>query len=280
MTRHNHATLAQDTDSEDALVATAQEALNQCRWVVGECAAKWTERYARGRTDADFGILIGLSGDQVYQRRRVWEMFAQVRQNYMSLKWSHFYAAIAWDDAEECLQWAEEMRSTVAEMKAWRRARRGEDLTTAAVDDFGTGPAGFLSTETAWVQDPGEFRGDAGRGGSRVGGSGGSGAGGSEEEMTLAGVARQVEGGGEYSPFRQGAGAPAPKEQGSRAGTPEHAQPTAEQLVKRMTSTLERCTKILTPEFRREFRKLPEPVRERLVKSVNELHAQITEYLG
>src|SRR6266403_2119130 len=51
-------------ESEEQLVSRAQDAVSQCRWVVGECAARWTERYARGRTDGDFAALIGLSGDQ------------------------------------------------------------------------------------------------------------------------------------------------------------------------------------------------------------------------
>src|SRR5262249_22959964 len=113
-------------ESEEQLINTALEAVSQCRWVVGECAAKWTQRYARGRTDADFGALIGVSGDQVFQRRRVWETFAALRGDFPLLKWSHFYAALTWDDALESLRWAAEMEATVAEMRAWRRAQRGE----------------------------------------------------------------------------------------------------------------------------------------------------------
>src|SRR5215831_6772102 len=77
-------------ESEEQLVSRAQEAVSHCRWVVGECAARWTERYARGRTDGDFAVLIGLTGDQVYQRRRVWETFAEARGDFSRLKWSHF----------------------------------------------------------------------------------------------------------------------------------------------------------------------------------------------
>ena len=40
-----------------------------------------------------------------------------------------FSPIATWDDAPECLQWADENQATVAEMKAWRRALRGEDLT-------------------------------------------------------------------------------------------------------------------------------------------------------
>ena len=90
-------------------------------------------------TDADFAALVGLSADQIFQRRRVSETFADVRADFALLKWSHFYAATRWDDAAECLQWADENEATVAEMKAYRRALHGEDLTTDAdpePDDF------------------------------------------------------------------------------------------------------------------------------------------------
>src|SRR4029077_11380043 len=102
-------------ESEEQLVTRAQEAVSLCRWVVGECASTWTQRYARGRTDGDFAVLIGLSGDQVYQRRRVWDTFAALRDEFETLKWSHFYAALNWDDARDCLSWADETHSTVAE---------------------------------------------------------------------------------------------------------------------------------------------------------------------
>ena len=103
-------------DSEEQIISRAQSAVSQCNWVVGECAAAWTEKYAKGRTDADFAALVGLSADQIYQRRRVAETFADVRESFPSLKWSHYYVALKWDDAPECLQWAEENEATVAEM--------------------------------------------------------------------------------------------------------------------------------------------------------------------
>ena len=104
----------QETRSEEELVSVAQTAVSRCNWVVGACAAQWTRKFARGRTDADFGAMVGLSSDQVYQRRRVWETFGDVHGDYPSLKWSHFYVALTWDDAPECLQWAEENQATVA----------------------------------------------------------------------------------------------------------------------------------------------------------------------
>ena len=41
-----------------------------------------------------FGAMVGLSSDQVYQRRRVWETFGDVSESYPSLKWSHFSSVV------------------------------------------------------------------------------------------------------------------------------------------------------------------------------------------
>ncbi|MGE5193100.1 MAG: type II toxin-antitoxin system RelE family toxin [Deltaproteobacteria bacterium] len=257
-------------ESEELLVSRAQEALSHCRWVVGECAARWTERYARGRTDGDFAALIGLTGDQVYQRRRVWETFGGVRDEFPSLKWSHFYSALSWDDAHDCLRWAEETRSTVAEMRAWRRARRGEDLSVEAPDDEAIR---FLPGEPEFVHIPGE----PGRGQPRSEARAGAGTA-DDERAVLAGVARQGGAGGEdYTPFRPGAVTPPPREVPAETGTATAEPPSTEQLAKRLAATLERFVRLMTPQFRREFRKLPEPVRERFHKSVEELTAHVAE---
>ena len=158
-------------ETESQLVRTAQVAVSRCNWVVGRCAAEWTTRYARGRTDADFAALVGLSADQVFQRRRVWETFADVRDRYdddgklagggrKGLRWSHFYVALTWDDAPECLDWAAENEATVAEMKAFRRALHGEDLSEPAgrgpADDFAGDPSVIrLPTDPVPVRDVG-----------------------------------------------------------------------------------------------------------------------------
>lgn len=115
-------------DTEYQLIRTAQEAANSGNWIVGECACRWLHTYAKGRTDEQFGELIGLSRTQVQQRRQVWEEFGKIHARFKSITWTHFREALQWDDAEACLDWADECEATVAEMRAWRRAQRGEDL--------------------------------------------------------------------------------------------------------------------------------------------------------
>ena len=184
------------TESEEQIVARArQDAVQPMPLGSGECAATWTARYARGRTDNDFAVLIGISGDQVYQRRRVWETFREIRDEYPSLKWSHFYAALTWEDARDCLSWAEDTHSTVAEMRAWRRAQRGEDLS---VDPSEEETIQYIPSRPEYVQDPGEFGEEGPRSEPRSGGNGTE-----ADRAVLAGVARQA-GDEEYTPFGRG----------------------------------------------------------------------------
>ena len=124
-----------DSMTEDELVEEAVSVVSDCQWTVGQIASHWTKRFAKGRGDAAFGERLGISPDSVYQRRRVWETFADVRDQYPRLKWSHFLIALTWDDAADCLTWAEDMQATVSEMRAWRRAQRGEDLSVPETDE-------------------------------------------------------------------------------------------------------------------------------------------------
>jgi hypothetical protein len=52
---------------------------------------------------------------------------------------------------------------------------------------------------------------------------------------------------------------------------------TTEQLAKRFTNTVERFVKLMTPEFRREFRSLPAPVKERFLSAISELRERAAE---
>ncbi len=249
-------------ETEDQLIQRAQQALSRCNWEIGECAAQWTKRYARGRSDADFGALIGLSGDQVYQRRRVWETFSDVQEQYTALKWSHFYAALNWDDAAECLQWAQDMQATVAEMKAWRRAQHGEDLTAPAGEDAGVALSTLelLPAEAGVVRDPSEFE---------TGGGNGRRAGETRprEAAVQVGVAREA---GDYAPFGSAARGAAPSE----AAIADRAETSTETTLKRIATALERCDAALTPEVLQGFSQAPVKLRRRILKAIQDLNAK------
>jgi hypothetical protein len=254
-------------ETEEQLVQRAQQAVSRCNWEIGECAAAWTQRYARGRTDADFGALIGLSGDQVYQRRRVWETFSDVASRYERLKWSHFYAALNWDDAAECLQWADDMQATVAEMKAWRRAQHGEDLSSPAEDADDPGAlAGvdLLPVESGFVREPGATdRAAPGESRHRQGRD--------SEVAVLSGAARES-GGDDYAPFGASARGPAP------VSTADRPDPSAETVLRRLIAALERCDASLTPDALEAFGSLPAELQRRLFKSLDSLNSKLAGY--
>ncbi len=255
-------------ETEEQLIARAQGALSRCNWEIGECASKWTKKYARGRTDADFGVLIGLSGDQVYQRRRVWETFSDVSANYPKLKWSHFYAGLNWDDAAECLQWAADMDATVAEMKAWRRAQHGEDLTTTAdADDWGQGPGGssveLLSVESGLVRDPGKLT---------SGGRHRAGEARERDSATVTAATREAGSGDDYAPFGTRARGTAAGERS--ASTAERPAPSAEQALRRVITALERCDAALTPSVLEQFPSVPVKLRRQLLTAIDNLRAK------
>lgn len=143
MIDHKPATaiVQQADETERQLVERAIASLSSSNWDVGECASRWTVKFSNGRSDEQFGNLIGLSRSQVQLCRQVYETFGDVRDEYPSLKFNHFYVARGWDNSEECLAWAEENRASIAEMKAWRRMNGGEvddendHFATAIPDD-------------------------------------------------------------------------------------------------------------------------------------------------
>jgi len=252
-------------ETESQLISRAQFAVSQCNWVVGECASKWTQKYAKGRTDADFGQLVGLSGDQVYQRRRVWETFGDVRSDYPSLKWSHFYVALNWDDSSECLQWAEENEATIQELKTWRRALHGAD----AIDDSPPDPWGgdpnvsFVPTTPMPVRDvlePGADRPEQARDGE------------GRAPRETSEVA--------YAPFRSNAGSAPDAEDSPRSSENAKPEQDTEQIVKRLATTLERVNRALTPDVVEAFADLPSGLRERFQTAVEELQAKTHQFVS
>lgn len=260
-------------ESEEQLISVARDAVSQCNWVVGECAANWTKKYARGRTDGDFGQMVGLSGDQIYQRRRVWEAFGTTYENFSNLKWSFFYVALNWEDATKCLNWSDENEATVAEMRAWRRAQNGEDLFSEPEEEYSEWAAPLVMDTSnmpiSTVQDPAGFvpAGEGDRAGVVYDGNGAE---------TMASAARES---GEYAPFRSDAAAPAPGEQAAEVAVLERPEPTPDQVWKRVVSMLERMNKGIDSKVLKAYPDQPEKVQKRLAEAFGALHDKLAEFV-
>lgn len=120
-------------DREYKLVKEAQDAAHSGNWKVGENASLWLQQYGRGKNDAVFAELIGLTEDQVFQRRKVWEAFGKIYHRFNWLTWSHFREALNLRNPEAALQWANDVRATTKEMSAWSRTNEGKVATPASV---------------------------------------------------------------------------------------------------------------------------------------------------
>ena len=103
------------------------------------------------------GRVGGVSPQHVGRLRRVHERFATERGQFPGLFWSHFQAALDWDDAEMWLEGAKQSRWSVAEM----RRQRAETLGTvadpeAAESEVATSPdEDFRPATAAAATDPG-----------------------------------------------------------------------------------------------------------------------------
>lgn len=137
--------------TEQQLVERAKAAESDSHWVIGECAALCARLH--NTTAAEFAQMCGMDPQQVQQRRRVYDVFADVRQSYTCITFSHFRAALDWDDSAECLGWAEENGASVREMEAWRRAQQGSSQAIVGDCDDEPEPAADHTCTTSEVVD-------------------------------------------------------------------------------------------------------------------------------
>lgn len=124
--RPTAAIVQQQEETQQELLQRIRTADSHTKWATGEWISLLKERYQL--TDEQIAQQTDLSRESVTQRRLVWETFADCKAIYTQLSWTHFYVALSWNDAPECLQWADELQASVSEMKAWRRSQHGEDL--------------------------------------------------------------------------------------------------------------------------------------------------------
>jgi len=77
----------------------------------------------------------GVTGQHVGRLRRVFERFGDKYENYDNLFWSHFQAAIEWDDAEMWLEGAVQNKWSVANMRNQRWETMGKVEGERPVDE-------------------------------------------------------------------------------------------------------------------------------------------------
>src|SRR5262245_1921842 len=82
-------------------------------WEKGRIIAQWRDALlaegapaAHSSDEAWSRLVGGVTGQHAGRLRRVYQRFGQVYEGYEGLYWSHFQAAVEWDDAEMWLEGA------------------------------------------------------------------------------------------------------------------------------------------------------------------------------
>jgi hypothetical protein len=129
---------------ESALVdQTSEQFLGQWKrlvsttnWEKGQIICNWREALkasgapASEYSDDAWSRRVGnVTPQHVGRLRRAYERFGGVREDYLGLYWSHFQAALDWDDAEMWLEGAVQNDWSVADMRSQRAAVHGTDTT-------------------------------------------------------------------------------------------------------------------------------------------------------
>ncbi len=101
-------------------------------WEKGRIVAEWREALietaapAAAYSDEAWSRRVGSVTPQHTGRlRRVYQRFASMRETYPGLYWSHFQAALDWDDAEMWLEGAVQNRWSISQMQGERSRTLG-----------------------------------------------------------------------------------------------------------------------------------------------------------
>ncbi len=154
----DNANIAQATSQESALetaslpfVGRWNTLVSTTNWEKGRIISQWRssleeQEAAVGEySDEAWAQLVqGVSSQHTGRLRRVHDRFGDVQDQYNGLFWSHFQAALDWDDAEMWLEGAVQSKWTVAQMRAKRWETLGgsaelkpreEDVVAAELDE-------------------------------------------------------------------------------------------------------------------------------------------------
>jgi hypothetical protein len=145
-------------------------------WEKGRIICEWRtsleleDAAPREYTDEAWSRLVGcVTAQHVGRLRRVYQRFGKTHKKYKGLYWSHFQAAIDWDDAEMYLEGAVQSKWSVSQMRRTRweamgaaesQRPRDEDIITAEInEDFepaekATPDSDEISAKYGEVTDP------------------------------------------------------------------------------------------------------------------------------
>ena len=110
--------------SSDAFVGKWRKLISTTNWQKGQIISEWRQRLMDGGaqaadySDDAWSRLVGdVSPQHVGRLRRVYDQFGDVWDSYTTLFWTHFLAALDWEDAEMWLEGAKQNGWSVSKMR-------------------------------------------------------------------------------------------------------------------------------------------------------------------
>lgn len=142
--------ISQHTASQSQpFIGQWNQLISTTNWDKGQIIFKWRESLLEDGvatteySDETWSQMVGgVTAQHVGRLRRTYERFGHVYSEYAGIYWSHFYAALDWDDAEMWLEGAVQSKWSVAGMRQQRWETLGK---------LGNAPdaADIVSTESA-----------------------------------------------------------------------------------------------------------------------------------
>lgn len=129
-------------DASMPFVGTWHKLVSSTNWEKGRIIANWREAQIAAGADAShysdeaWAQMVGdVTSQHVGRLRRVFDRFGVSQSEYPGLYWSHFHAAIDWEDAEIWLEGAVQQKWSIAAMRRQRdQAHGGAESTGAEAD--------------------------------------------------------------------------------------------------------------------------------------------------
>jgi hypothetical protein len=148
-----------------------QRLVSTTNWEKGRIIHDWREALRGGDmpgseySDEAWSRRVGnVTPQHVGRLRRAYERFAAVRDDYPGLYWSHFQAALDWEDAEMWLEGAVQSDWSISQMRQQRWEATGqvaaeqsledESGPSAPWDEDAEAPAGVVSATLGVVRAP------------------------------------------------------------------------------------------------------------------------------
>lgn len=134
LTTDNPIALSERTNSESQpFVGQWNELVSTTNWDKGAIICQWRASLeSAGVASAEYSdeawsqLVGGVTPQHVGRLRRTAQRFGEVYRDYAGIYWSHFYAALEWDDAEMWLEGAVQNRWSVSAMRKQRWETLGQ----------------------------------------------------------------------------------------------------------------------------------------------------------